>query len=247
MTTEKKLLERKEAEVGEWINVSEEVNPLAMYGGLTMNVGQSDLQYNLSPLDMGLSSDNSTLFDESLVSWNPPPNFPLSEMPDIERRTPNITTADDTLDSIRSSILSTWKASPRIPDPIYSNDRDESLVHTAARRNDVATLQMLFDHGASLDDRDGHACTPLHVAVEDGNCEAIMWLLETGADVNAVDDRGRTILSMAVNNGCPTAVKLFLAHGASPVLARKQNGMNSSNAVPAGGAAPAAAIQPPCV
>ncbi|KAL2835430.1 ankyrin repeat-containing domain protein [Aspergillus pseudoustus] len=101
------------------------------------------------------------------------------------------------------------------PNPVFSNNRNETLIHTAARGNDVATLQLLVQHGFPLNERDNEGRTALHAAYEEHHMEAISWLLEHGADVNAVDKEGRSTLSMAVNNKCPVAVKLFLAHGAS--------------------------------
>ncbi|KAH7131758.1 ankyrin repeat-containing domain protein [Dactylonectria estremocensis] len=103
------------------------------------------------------------------------------------------------------------------PNPTFSNNRNEPLIHTAARGNDVATLQLLTQAGSKLTERDYEGRTALHAAYEENHMEAILWLLEQGVDVNAVDRRGRTTLSMAVNNKCPVGVKLMLVHGASPL------------------------------
>lgn len=99
----------------------------------------------------------------------------------------------------------------------FSNNRNEPLIHTAARGNDVATLQLLTQAGSKLTERDGEGRTALHAAYEENHMEAILWLLEQGVNVNAVDRQGRTALSMAVNNKCPVGVKLMLSHGASPL------------------------------
>lgn len=102
------------------------------------------------------------------------------------------------------------------PNPTFSNDREETLVHTAARGNDVATLKLLAQAGCELNERDSRGRTPLHSAYEENHLDAILWLLEQGVDVNAVDKDGRTALSMAVNNKCHIGVRLMLSHGASP-------------------------------
>ncbi|KAM5346294.1 hypothetical protein ACJ41O_009299 [Fusarium nematophilum] len=101
--------------------------------------------------------------------------------------------------------------------PTFSNNRGETLVHTAARGNDVATLRLLAQAGCKLSVRDHQGRTALHAAYEEHHMEAILWLLEQGVDVNAVDHQGRTTLSMAVNNKCPVAVRLWLCHGANPL------------------------------
>ncbi|KAH7133771.1 ankyrin repeat-containing domain protein [Dactylonectria macrodidyma] len=103
------------------------------------------------------------------------------------------------------------------PNPTFSNNRNEPLIHTAARGNDVATLQLLTQAGSELTERDLEGRTALHAAYEENQMEAILWLLERGVDVNAVDRQGRTTLSMAVNNKCPVGVKLMLSHGANPL------------------------------
>ncbi|KAF5007196.1 hypothetical protein FDECE_6458 [Fusarium decemcellulare] len=102
------------------------------------------------------------------------------------------------------------------PNPTFSNNRNETLMHTAARGNDLTTLQLLTQAGLNLNDRDSQGRTALHAAYEEHQMEAILWLLEQGVDVNAVDQLGRTALSMAVNNKCPAGVRLMLSHGASP-------------------------------
>ncbi|KAH8745699.1 ankyrin repeat-containing domain protein [Diaporthe sp. PMI_573] len=102
------------------------------------------------------------------------------------------------------------------PNPTFSNNRNETLIHTAARGNDLATLQLLAQAGLNINERDLQGRTALHAAYEEHQMEAILWLLEQGVDVNAVDKLGRTPLSMAVNNKCPVAVRLMLSHGASP-------------------------------
>lgn len=103
------------------------------------------------------------------------------------------------------------------PNPVFSNNRNETLIHTAARGNDVATLQLLAQYGFPVNQRDNEGRTALHAAYEENHMEAILWLLEYGVDVNAVDKQGRSTLSMAVNNKCPIAVKIFLSHGANPL------------------------------
>lgn len=116
----------------------------------------------------------------------------------------------------RDSTSQLWQTMTPPPDevPRFSNGRNETLIHTAARQSDVATMQVLVEHGFSVNARDADGRTALHAAIEASDKDVILWLLEHGVDINAVDNHGRTALSMVVNNACPTAVRLFLVHGA---------------------------------
>ncbi len=120
-----------------------------------------------------------------------------------------------TPDAVRAYALSLTPASLPRTAPTFSNDRNETLVHTAARGGDVPTLILLQQAGCALEARDSNGRTPLHAAYEENEMQSIVWVLEQGVDVNAIDDDGRTPLSMAVNNRCHVGVRLMLSHGAS--------------------------------
>ena len=75
-------------------------------------------------------------------------------------------------------------------------------------------IQALADNGATLDARDVHARTPLHLACEKGNINLVKKLLEAGADPNVTDEFGFTPLMRAVlstsKSGITTDVVSFI-------------------------------------
>lgn len=84
-----------------------------------------------------------------------------------------------------------------------------------------ATLGVLIDHGADVNEMVGGCLRPLHCAVEIGYQETAELLLVRGGDVDGRDDRGRTSLHLAVGYGPNYGdfARLLLAHGADPNLA----------------------------
>lgn len=113
-----------------------------------------------------------------------------------------------------------WKAGPKHPKPTWSRTHApwEPLLHTAAKKGDCEILEMLLEHNADINERNGSGMTALHLAIECQQEDVIMLLLRNGVDVNAADNQGRTALSMSVNNSCEAGVRLFLLHGADPTI-----------------------------
>ncbi len=68
-------------------------------------------------------------------------------------------------------------------------------LHYAAHNANV--IQLLVDHGANVNIKDGKGRTPLHIAAVMAYMEGIQALIKNGADVNAVDDEGNTPLMLA--------------------------------------------------
>jgi ankyrin repeat protein len=92
-------------------------------------------------------------------------------------------------------------------------EKDGYPLHFAAHSY-AKLIQLLIEHGADVNVRDGDGKTPLHIAAIIPYVEGMQVLIEHGADVNAVDNAGRTPLSNALQ-GTPAAS--FLAGlGAAP-------------------------------
>ena len=88
-------------------------------------------------------------------------------------------------------------------------------LHAAAAKGDVASIERLLKAGAAIEARDGHARTPLHVAVFMRKLDAARALLRLGADANALEAQKYDIVTIAsVANDVPM-LKLTLAGGAS--------------------------------
>ncbi len=88
---------------------------------------------------------------------------------------------------------------------------DQTPLHMAARRGNIAIAQALLNGGAALEARDKKGETPLRRAVNCGHPEFVALLLAHGADVNSRDKHGQTPLQAARR---PELVALLREHGA---------------------------------
>src|SRR5262249_20773072 len=88
---------------------------------------------------------------------------------------------------------------------------DQTPLHMAARRGNIAIAQALLDAGAALEARDTKGAPPLRRAVNCGHPEFVSLLLAHGADVNTRDRQGRTPMQAARR---PEMVALLREHGA---------------------------------
>lgn len=92
-------------------------------------------------------------------------------------------------------------------------------LHVAAAHGFVPVIQLLLEHGADAEARDGAGFTPIHNAAEQGRTLAIRTLLLAGAKVNAVNTVRRTALWLASARGHTESIAYLLNHGADPALA----------------------------
>ncbi|XP_065437436.1 ankyrin repeat domain-containing protein 54 isoform X3 [Chrysemys picta bellii] len=70
-------------------------------------------------------------------------------------------------------------------------------LRESANANDLETVQLLLDHGADPNQRDGLGNTALHLAACTNHVPVITLLLRGGARVDALDRAGRTPLHLA--------------------------------------------------
>jgi len=89
-----------------------------------------------------------------------------------------------------------------------------ALFLAAANDGSSATVKMLLDRGASVDERDNQQSTPLQAAAAANDLASIRLLLERGADPNAADIYGMTPMMLAAGNNNVKAIELLLARGA---------------------------------
>ena len=95
-------------------------------------------------------------------------------------------------------------------------------IHDAARKGDLAGVQVELDKGADLNTKVGLGWTPLHFAVVGGYKTIAELLITKGADVNAKSELNEppteldwsTPLHLAVNGGRKEIVELLIAKGA---------------------------------
>ena len=88
-------------------------------------------------------------------------------------------------------------------------------LHDAARKNDVATATLLIERGAAVNAKNGWGETPLHDAARKNAVETATLLLERGAAVNAKDQWGYTPLHLAAIKNAVATATLLVERGAA--------------------------------
>jgi uncharacterized protein len=91
---------------------------------------------------------------------------------------------------------------------------NETGLHAAAARDDVATMRDLLSKGVKIDARDSNGATALLVATHANKANAARALIEAGADVNAKDSIHDSPYLYAGARGHLEILKMILAHGA---------------------------------
>ncbi len=86
------------------------------------------------------------------------------------------------------------------------DDTDTTLLHLAANTM-PATLELLLQHQADVNQRNEDGIAPLHVAAMWGNSGTVRMLLEYGADPLITDDEDMTPLDHAIGQGKETLIK----------------------------------------
>ncbi|XP_029386481.1 BRCA1-associated RING domain protein 1 [Echeneis naucrates] len=101
------------------------------------------------------------------------------------------------------------------PAVIKRNHKGETLLHLAAIKGDVDTVNQLLDQGADPNLKDNAGWTPLHEACNLGHMAVVEVLVSRGALLNTPGYENDSPLHDAVRNSHPAIVKLLLQHGAS--------------------------------
>jgi ankyrin repeat protein len=89
-----------------------------------------------------------------------------------------------------------------------------TALHSAVRRDDLATAQVLIKAGADVKAATRYGVTPMSLAAMNGNAAMIRLLLDAGADPNTANPGGETALMTAARTGKVDAVTLLLDKGA---------------------------------
>ena len=95
-----------------------------------------------------------------------------------------------------------------------TNERGETPLHSAVRRESAALCTLLLDRGSDVHAKDCHDNTPLHIAVSQKNTELCTLLLKGGSDVNAENEGFGAPLHFAAGKGSIELCTLLLDHGA---------------------------------
>jgi len=104
-----------------------------------------------------------------------------------------------------------------------TNAADETALMLAANANDLVSVNLLIEAGASVNRPNW---TPLHYAASKGHTAMMRLLIENDAYIDAESPNGTTPLMMAAYYATPNAVKLMLEEGADPTL-QNQDGQTA--------------------
>ncbi|XP_058520956.1 BRCA1-associated RING domain protein 1 [Ochotona princeps] len=95
------------------------------------------------------------------------------------------------------------------------NHRGETLLHVAAIKGDIPSVEYLLNNGSDPNVKDNAGWTPLHEACNLGHLKVVELLLQHKALVNTTGYQNDSPLHDAARNGHLDVVKLLLSYGAS--------------------------------
>ncbi|TKC45286.1 hypothetical protein EI555_005983 [Monodon monoceros] len=95
---------------------------------------------------------------------------------------------------------------------------DITTSDTAAMADCPSSIQLLCDHGASVNTRDVDGRTPLVLATQMCRPTICQLLIDRGADINSRDKQNRTALMLGCEYGCKDAVEVLIRNGADVTL-----------------------------
>ena len=106
--------------------------------------------------------------------------------------------------------------------PMLHNEGDHFITYgkaisvaTAMKRN-FTIMELLLDHGVSVDLKNEAGDTALTLAAAKGKLDAVKLLLNRGADAHAINKAGDTALSLTTQNGHSEVHQLLLEHLSEP-------------------------------
>ena len=73
----------------------------------------------------------------------------------------------------------------------YTDSNGDHLLHIAAQRGDLVTVQLLLKAGADVNLTGDMGCTALHYAMQKGNDDVASLLLAYGASASIENDFGQ--------------------------------------------------------
>ena len=97
---------------------------------------------------------------------------------------------------------------------VETRQNGKTLLMVSAESGDLATAQVLLDHGADVGGKDGNNQTALHIAAANGHDPVVGLLVERGADKEAKDNEEHTAMHLAAANGHNPVVGLLVERGA---------------------------------
>jgi ankyrin repeat protein len=145
--------------------------------------------------------------------------------PDVDRRVMEIIRArGGTPDLFTALALDDWETAARLlsenPAVIEPGGASFGVLHLMGKRNNVAAVKWLLDHGADPNLRWPHwdaEVTPLHLAASQGHVDIVRLLLDAGADPRIRDSKhDGDAIGWAGHFGQRDVVRMLEAHAAKP-------------------------------
>lgn len=96
----------------------------------------------------------------------------------------------------------------------HADLQGRTALHDAAMADCPSSIQLLCDHGASVNAKDVDGRTPLVLATQMSRPTICQLLIDRGADVNSRDKQNRTALMLGCEYGCRDAVEVLIKNGA---------------------------------
>jgi uncharacterized protein len=122
-------------------------------------------------------------------------------------------------------LAASYNQTARVAQLLATQDVDADAIDGAGGRtalgyaasfNNTAMAQLLFDHGARVDARDGFGNTALHWAAENGSMAMMYFLIARRATIDAANRQGITPLMVATDHAQPKSMRLLIENGADP-------------------------------
>jgi ankyrin repeat protein len=116
--------------------------------------------------------------------------------PEVDRSVMEMIRARGTMDLFTALALGEWESAARLlkgnPGMAAPGGASLGVLHLMAKRNNLAAVKWLLDHGVDPSARWAHwdaDVTPLHLAIMQGHTEVVRLLLAAGADPSIRDNR----------------------------------------------------------
>ncbi|KAL8694794.1 MAG: hypothetical protein Q9218_000640 [Villophora microphyllina] len=131
----------------------------------------------------------------------------------------DVKTADESLDTLITEMLRHRHFSilQLLLDHGVSLEERQPLLLEAAAQGRTETIEFLLKNNMPVDAKD-QLFLPLIVAAEKGRKASVRVLVDSGASIDARDHNGNTALHAAVYSNSAEIVSLLLEHGAEPML-----------------------------
>jgi len=89
---------------------------------------------------------------------------------------------------------------PKIVTLLLDHGANPNCLHSAVCGRHKEAVQLLLEHKANVNQKDGNGGTPLHLAITYGSEEIVKLLISNGADVNARTNKDETPLHLLVES-----------------------------------------------